>query len=192
MRAFFDIDTQIDFLYPAGALYGQGSERIIAPVATLNHYAARSGIPLFSTTCAHGENSREFRDWPAHCVKGTIGQQKPAATLLPNRIIIPNEPASVDVTGAQQIIIEKDEMDLFSNPNVPALLDSAGVGECFVYGAFTDFCVKCAIHSLLKAGRRVSVVKDATAHLAHEAGEKVLAYLVSAGGSLVSMSDAMH
>src|SRR5689334_10348127 len=39
MRAFFDIDTQIDFLFPAGALYSPGAERIIEPVARLNRFA---------------------------------------------------------------------------------------------------------------------------------------------------------
>ena len=30
---FFDIDTQIDFMYPAGALYVPGAERIVPVVA---------------------------------------------------------------------------------------------------------------------------------------------------------------
>ena len=29
---FFDIDTQIDFLYPAGALYVPGAERILPEI----------------------------------------------------------------------------------------------------------------------------------------------------------------
>ena len=36
---FFDIDTQIDFVYPAGALYVPGAERILATVAELNRRA---------------------------------------------------------------------------------------------------------------------------------------------------------
>src|SRR5665213_1774934 len=70
MRAFFDIDTQIDFVYPAGALYGKGAEHVLPAVAQLNRYAALQGIRLFSTTCAHPENAAEFRTWPPHCVVG--------------------------------------------------------------------------------------------------------------------------
>ena len=29
MKAFFDIDTQIDFLFPAGSLYVPGAERLL-------------------------------------------------------------------------------------------------------------------------------------------------------------------
>src|SRR6185437_14578387 len=35
-KAFFDIDTQIDILFPAGALYAPGAERVVEPVARLN------------------------------------------------------------------------------------------------------------------------------------------------------------
>jgi len=34
---FFDVDTQLDFLYPAGALYVPGAESIVTRVAALNH-----------------------------------------------------------------------------------------------------------------------------------------------------------
>ncbi len=37
---FFDIDTQIDFLYPAGSLYAPGAEAIVDRVAALNRFAA--------------------------------------------------------------------------------------------------------------------------------------------------------
>ena len=58
MKAFFDIDTQIDFVVPGGALYGPGAERVIPAVAALNRYAGEHGIPLISTMCAHPPNAR--------------------------------------------------------------------------------------------------------------------------------------
>jgi nicotinamidase/pyrazinamidase len=177
MRAFFDIDTQIDFVFPAGALYSPGAERVIPKVAALNQYAADHGIPLISTMCAHPENAREFEVWPPHCIVGTMGQQKPAATLLADR--------------DKQIIIEKDDIDMFSNPTVLPLLDRLGVDECFVYGVFTEYCVKCAIMGLLKSGvlksgRRVWLVTEATAHLSQTEGEKVVAGFIAAGGQCIA------
>src|SRR6185503_16158116 len=74
MKVFFDIDTQLDFLVPGGALYGPGAENLIPAIASLNRYAGEHGIPLVSTTDAHPENAREFREWPPHCVTGTFGQ----------------------------------------------------------------------------------------------------------------------
>ena len=79
---FFDIDTQLDFVSPAGALYVPGAERIMPTVAHLNQLAGQRSIPVISTMDAHPENDIEFRDWPPHCVAETIGQQKPAGSLL--------------------------------------------------------------------------------------------------------------
>lgn len=171
MQAYFDIDTQIDFVFPAGTLYGPGAERILPAVAELNHYAGDHEIPLISSMCAHPEDSQEFKVWPPHCVAGTFGQRKPASTLL-------NDPA-------KQIIIEKDDLDLFSNPTVLPLLDKLGIDECFVYGVFTEYCVKCAIMGLLKSGRKVSLIMRATAHLNNAAGEQVVREFIAAGGKCV-------
>jgi nicotinamidase/pyrazinamidase len=171
MKAYFDIDTQIDFLFPAGALYTPGAERVIPEVAALNQYAGEHGIPLISTMCAHPENSLEFKIWPPHCIIGTVGQRKPAATLLADR--------------SKQIIIEKDELDLFSNPSLLPLLNSLRIEECFVYGVLTEYCVKCAIMGLLKTGRKVWLVTRAVAHYSQAGGERVIQEFLAAGGQLV-------
>ena len=167
MQAYFDIDTQIDFVFPAGALYGPGAERVIPAVAELNRYASGHGIALFATMCAHPENAREFQVWRPHCIVGTAGQRKPAATVVEN-----------------QIVIEKDDLDMFSNPTVLPLLDMLSIDECFVYGVFTEYCVKCAIMGLLKTGRKVSLVTRATAHLSQVEGERVVEEFLAAGGQL--------
>jgi nicotinamidase/pyrazinamidase len=161
MKAYFDIDTQLDFMVPGGALYGPGAELLIPRVAALNRYAAANGIPVISTMCAHPEDTEEFRQWPPHCVAGTFGQLKPQATLLEKRILIPNTPCDLDVTGAQQIIVEKNDLDVFTNPNFLPLLDKLGIDECDVYGVFMEYCVKCAVLGLLKSGRTVRLRTEA-------------------------------
>jgi nicotinamidase/pyrazinamidase len=50
---FFDVDSQLDFLYPAGALYVPGAERIVPAIARLNRFAGERGIPVISTMDAH-------------------------------------------------------------------------------------------------------------------------------------------
>ena len=182
MKAFFDIDTQLDFMTPGGALYGPGAERLIPAVAALNRYAGEHKIPLISSTDAHPENSAEFKVWPPHCVAGTFGQQKPTATLLASRAVLTE---TLD-TNASQIIVEKDNLDMFTSPHLPALLDKLGVTECIVYGIFIDYCVKCAIVGLLGSGREVSLVTDASASISQEAGEQVLSNFTEAGGHLIT------
>jgi nicotinamidase/pyrazinamidase len=169
MKAFIDIDTQIDFVFPAGALYTPRAEKVIPAVAALNRYASGKGIPLISTMCAHGEDAEEFKVWGPHCVVGTEGQRKPAATLVPD-----------------QIIIEKDELDVFSNPDFISLLDRLQIDECYVYGVLTEFCVKCAIMGLLRTGRQVSLVTDAIAHYKQADGVQVIADFVAAGGNCIN------
>ena len=36
MKLYFDIDTQIDFMFPAGALYVPGAEKLLPRIAQLN------------------------------------------------------------------------------------------------------------------------------------------------------------
>ncbi len=50
---FFDVDTQIDFLFPAGALYVPGAEKIVNRVGELNHWAESEFLTVVSTMDAH-------------------------------------------------------------------------------------------------------------------------------------------
>jgi len=177
---FFDIDTQIDFLYPAGALYVPGAERIIPAIAELNRRA-----PLvISTMCSHAEDDPEFKIYPHHCVAGTVGQQKPAATLREKRATIP---ASAD--GVQQLILEKQELNCFSNPNLEPLLEELKADRYVVYGVVTEICVRFAAFGLLKTGKRVELVTDAVKALDEQAAAKMFSEFTAAGGRLITSSE---
>jgi nicotinamidase/pyrazinamidase len=190
---FFDIDTQLDFLFPAGALYVPGAERIVPAVAALNQFAAAHGVPVVSTMDAHSPDDPEFREWPPHCIAGTAGQRKPASTLLNPRVTIPNvmpeTPGFPDVAGARQILLEKQALDCFTNVNLAALLNALSPAHCVIYGVVTEICVKFAAFGLLKAGRRVSIVTDAIKELDPSAAAKTLAEFTAAGGSLTTTAE---
>jgi len=181
---FFDIDTQIDFLFPAGALYAPGAEKIAPVVSKLNHYAAKNRIPVISTMDAHSENDPEFRDWPHHCVVETMGQQKPASTLLEKRVIVNNKLGAFSIADAHQILLEKQTFSCFSNLNFANLLDHLKADRYVVYGVVTEVCVKFAAFGLLETGKRVEIVTDAIRALSDETGEKTLADFTAAGGHL--------
>jgi nicotinamidase/pyrazinamidase len=185
---FFDVDTQLDFLYPAGALYVPGAEQIVDKIAELNHYAADRGIPVVSDMDAHLEDDPEFRDWPPHCVAGTTGQQKPVATLLEKRVVIPFQPVALpDLSGIQQILLEKRSLDCFMNPNLPALLKRLDADRYVVYGVVTEICVKHAAMGLLKTGAQVELVTDAVRHLSDANRDRFLAEFQGQGGKLASV-----
>jgi nicotinamidase/pyrazinamidase len=162
MRTLFvDVDTQIDFLYPAGALYVPGAEAIVPVVAALNAHAAAHGHLVISTADAHAENDPEFFDWPPHCVTGTVGQQKPASTLLPGHVTVPNAKTAQVPLKAPQIILQKQRLDAFSNPQLKAALDVYQPERCVVYGVVTEVCVLFAVEGLKQRCPRVEVVTDA-------------------------------
>ncbi len=183
---FFDIDTQIDFMFPAGALYAPGAETILGAVSTLNRYAAEHGIPVISTMDAHSENDPEFKTWPHHCVVDTCSQQKPASTLLERRVVVPN--ASWTPREAQQYLLEKQTFDCFTNVNLRQLLDTLGADRYVVYGVVTEICVKDAAFGLLKTGRRIELVTDAVRSLNDDAGARMLAEFTAAGGILTTVA----
>jgi len=185
---FFDVDTQIDFLFPAGALYVPGAERILAAVAGLNQYAARHSIPVVSTVDAHAEDDAEFRDWPAHCVAGTAGQRKPQETLIEPRVVIPNAPGDYSIDQARQIVIEKQALDCFTNPNLRGLLERLAADRYVVYGLVTEFCVRCAALGLLGTGRRVELVTDAVQGLRQEEAQRTCEEFTAAGGLLTRLA----
>jgi len=188
---FFDVDTQVDFLDPHGALYVPGAEAIVERVAALNHFAASRGIPVISTMDAHTENDPEFRDWPRHCVAGTPGQKKPPSTLLERRIVVRNEAGLPETAGTEQILLEKQALDCFTNVNLPALLDRLKADRCVVYGVVTEICVNRAAFGLLRAGRRVEIVTDAIKELDSSAAAAALKEFTAAGGILTTSDQIM-
>ena len=188
---FFDVDTQIDFLFPAGALYAPGAERVVGTISRLNQFAGAHGSTVISTADAHGEDDPEFKQFPPHCVKDTAGQQKPQGTLLDNRTVIPFESVYAPRPTAQQIILEKIVLDCFVNPNLPRLLEQLQADRYLVYGVVTEICVKCAALGLLKTGKRVELVADAVCGLNESDAEQMKKDFVGRGGVLTASASIL-
>jgi nicotinamidase/pyrazinamidase len=174
---FFDIDTQIDFVYPAGALYVPGAEGIVPVVGELN----RRAPVVISTMDAHSEDDPEFQLYPHHCVIGTTGQHKPAKTLLDSRAVVPDVPA-----GTHQLILEKQTFDCFSSPHLEPLLARLDAERYFVYGVVTEICVRFAAFGLLKTGKPVAIVTDAVKALDEQKAAEMFSAFTAAGGALIT------
>jgi nicotinamidase/pyrazinamidase len=185
---FFDVDTQLDFLYPAGALYVPGAEAIVDRIAALNRFAAASGIALVSTMDAHTENDPHFKEWPPHCVARTLGQRKPAATLVDQRCVIPNAAGEFAPDGARQILVEKQANDCFTNVNLAGLLNRLAADRYVVYGVATEICVQCATDGLFAFGKRVELVTDAIRGLTEDGSKRMMEAFTAKGGVLTTLS----
>ena len=186
----FDIDTQMDFMTPAGALAVPGAEKLIPAIAAMNQRAWERGEVVVSTVDAHAENDPEFRVWPAHCVNGTLGQAKPEATLHRGRVVVANE-VGVELADAAQYVVEKQALDCFTNVRLGALLERLGARRYVVYGVVTEYCVRCAVMGLLGRGARVEMVVDGVMALSEGEGRKTIDGLVAAGGVLTTVAEVV-
>jgi nicotinamidase/pyrazinamidase len=183
---FLDVDSQLDFLYPAGALYVPGAERAVAAIGRLNRFAAANDIPLVSTADAHTENDPEFRSWPPHCVAGTLGQHKAEETLIPERVVVPDRHSDLRLEGARQIVVEKRNVDVFQSANLARVLAALGADRYVLYGVVTEICVLYAARGLLKLGKPVEVVEDAVCELNPDDARRAFAEIQGAGGTLTA------
>jgi len=191
---FWDVDTQIDFLFPEGRLYVPGGEQIIPNLHRLTSFARDRKIPLISTACAHPPGDPEFDVYGEHCVVGTPGQQKVAETLLPRRLIVPYREFKLpaDLSDYDQVIVEKEKLDVFTNPNTDDLLRlfpaSAGV---VVYGVVTEICVAYAASGLLDREYRIRLVEDAIRALDDPKSCTFLEHARDRGAKLVSTEEVL-
>lgn len=191
---FWDVDTQRDFMLPGGALYVPGAEQIIPNLERLTHYAREHGILVVADVDAHHRDDPEFQQWPPHCIAGTPGQAKVPETELNVSYIVPNVPAEVprDLSRYEQIIIEKQTLDVFTNPNIDELLQRLGKPQIVLYGVVTEICVSYATLGLLERGYKVRLVTDAVAHLDESKAGEFLDEVKRRGGALVRTDEIVR
>lgn len=208
----WEVDAQADFMLPGGKLYVSGAEKIIPNINRLVEQARQGCTLLISSADAHQPDDPEFREWPPHCVKGTAGAELIPEARTPRLLIVPNQRDFVfprDLRPYDQILLEKNTLDVFDNPNTGAVLawlnlqsahsqspagTSAG-GDAepnfLVFGVVTEYCVLRAADGLLRRGFRVSIIEDAIQSLDGEKGREVLEELQSRGAHLVTTDQAL-
>jgi nicotinamidase/pyrazinamidase len=190
---FWDVDTQKDFLIPGGRLYIRGAEKILTNLHELTVWAGAHQIPIISSACAHRPGDPELKTYGQHCMAGTPGQQKVRETLLASRFTVPNRPIELpQVKSFQQIIIEKQHFDVFTNPNTDrVLLEFPAHSLILLYGVTTDICVAHAANALIERGHRVALVADAVAALDTRKAEVFLESFQERGGTLVRAHEVL-
>ena len=191
---FWDVDTQADFIYAHGKLYVPGAEKIVPQLKRLTEWASRNKILIVASACAHHPDDPEFSQYPPHCLAGTPGQKKVPETLLPDVLTIPNRVVEFarPLNKHRQVIIEKQELNVFSNPNTERLLEELGpVREIILYGVVTEICVACAWRGLAKRGYRLVLVTDAIRHLDKVAAQGLLDEVGKSGGRLLATEEVI-
>jgi nicotinamidase/pyrazinamidase len=193
--ALWEVDTQADFMLPGGKLYVPGAEKRIPNMRRLVDAVRTGKAILISSTDQHGLNDGEFQRFPRHCVHGTTGAEiipelkigEPVHIENSDRATIPSK-----LSPGEQVVIEKQTLDVFDNPATDKLLEQIPVDcEFIVFGVVTEFCVRLAATGLLDRNRRVALVTDAIETLDAKDGKKTLNELASRGARLISTSEAL-
>jgi nicotinamidase/pyrazinamidase len=193
---FWEVDTQKDFMLPGGKLYVPGAERLLPNIKRLTDAARQGRVFLVSHGCYHTQDDPEFATFPPHCVKGTAGAGFVPEALTGKVATVPNEPTAAlpqDLSQYQQILLEKQTLDIFASLHADELVKRlAGDAEFVVFGVVTEFCVRFAAKGLLDRGRRVSVVQDAIETLNPQDGKRTMSELTAAGAGVITTGQALE
>ena len=192
---FWEVDVQADFMLPGGHLYVPGAEKLLPNIRRLTDAARRGEVFLVSHGCFHIPNDPEFEIFPPHCVKGTPGSELVPEALTERVARVPNEPDAKlpeDLSKYQQILLEKQTLNIFESRHADALVQRLGShAEFVVFGVVTEYCVSFAAKGLLERGRRVAVVQDAIETLKQEDGQKTMKELVQLGARVTTTEQAL-
>jgi nicotinamidase/pyrazinamidase len=204
---FWDVDTQYDFMRSDGKLYVPEAERIIGNLKRLTDYAHGHAICVVASADDHVASDPEISDtpdwrstFPPHCMQGTPGQRKIPETALRDPLVI--EAAKVDarVLGDRlrshkgDILFHKHRFDVFTNDNVPTVLDALDPDDIVLYGVATDVCDKAAVEGLLerRPHTRLFVVTDAVKGIDKDVSEQLLKDWGDEGVRLVKTNEVVE
>jgi len=192
---FWEVDVQKDFMLPGGNLYVPGAEKLLPNIRRLTDAARQDRVFLVSHGCFHAPNDPEFTIFPPHCVKGTPGAELVPEALTDRVARVPNDAEAKlpeDLWQYQQILLEKQTLNIFESRHADALVERLGSGaEFVVFGVVTEYCVSFAAKGLLERGRRVAVVQDAIETLKPEDGSKAIVELERLGARLTTTEQAL-
>ena len=187
--AFWDVDTQYDFMHADGKLYVPGAESIIPNLKRLSDYAHQHGIQVIASADDHVAGHRELADqpdfattFPPHCMRGTPGQRKIPETALRQPLVIEPEPLDAALLAEKlrdhqgDILLHKHWFDVFSNANVETVIGTLRPRTIVLYGVATDVCNKYALEGLMTRHPEVRLfaVTDAMKAIDPDAQEHLL------------------
>ena len=191
---FWDVDTQRDFMEPEGALYVPQAEVLTPQLECLTRYARERGITIVASMDDHEDadpeisHNPDFRlTFPPHCLRGTAGREKIPATELHHPVVLENRPyehnelARLLPARGAEIIITKQQFDVFSSPATTTLLRILRPDTVAVYGVALDVCVHQAILGLTGCVRRVLFVEDAARAIDQKAADRCTAHWLRLG-----------
>ena len=183
-RALLIVDVQNDFC-PGGALGVEEGDRVVEPLNRLARAFLERGDLVVKSRDWHPATTRHFADyggtWPVHCVQETAGAEFHSDLIDDPRIIIISKG-----TG------DEDSYSAFDGTDLAARLREQKVGEVWVGGLATDYCVKQTALDALREGFRVKAVEDGMRAVNMRPGddERAVQEMRSAGVDIINSNSS--
>lgn len=157
MKALLVVDMQNDFI--DGTLPVPGAREIIVPIQNYIRdllLSKHSGFIAF-TGCAHPPNHKSFKEqggqWPAHCVRGTLGSDLQFGLQMIQR----SYQMPVYWKGTHP---DQEEYSGFANERLNIVLQAAMVTEVEVCGLARNYCVEATAQAAREHGYVVTVLEE--------------------------------
>ncbi len=151
--ALIVVDLQRDFC-PGGALPVRDGDSVIEPINSLVDLFHEKGLPVLYTRDWHPKDHMSFKPnggiWPPHAIRGTPGAQ------FPPTLHVPRGAAIIDKATRR----DGEAYSGFQGTDLAERLRRDGVGELYIVGLATDYCVKNTVADGIAAGFRLRVVAD--------------------------------
>ena len=191
----WEVDPQADFMLPDGKLYVPGAEKLLPNIRRLTDAARDGKVFLVSHGCFHTNDDPEFKMFPPHCVQGTPGANFVPEALTDQVFRVSNTSDATlppQLEKFQQILLEKQTLDIFESRHAGTLVERLGTKPGFVvFGVVTEYCVRLAAKGLLQRGRHVSVVEDAIETLKPEEWARAISELRALGAKMTTTDQAL-
>jgi len=123
------------------------AETLVETIGKVKRKAKECGVLVMYANDAHAKDDPEFKLWPEHALKGTYGAE----------VVDGLKPTKRD------IIVEKQDLSVFTNPETQAILKKARVDELYIMGVATEYCIRGAALDAVDLRYKVNVVVDAIA-----------------------------
>jgi|SRR5690606_18116870 len=178
MKALIIVDLQNDFC-PGGALAAPKGDQII-PI--INKLMGKFDLVVASKDW-HPEDSVHFKKWPVHCVRDT-----PGAAFHPQL-----QTSKIDMVFLKGTNDKDDGYSAFeaTNKDLADYLNENRVGEVYVAGIATEYCVKQTVLDATEQGFKTFVIQDAVEGIYQAENDVPLAFeeMKAAGAGIITSEE---
>jgi nicotinamidase/pyrazinamidase len=125
-------------------------------------------LPVIFCCDSHGENDPEFKQYPKHCMKGTI-EAEIIDTIAP--------------FSQNAIIVPKTTLSPFLHTDLEGILSKMKCSQVEIVGVYTDICITQAVGELRNRGYYVTVPEKGVMATVPEKQTYFLSYMKTVLGA---------